>query len=268
MSNDIEKVILTKNATMTKSILLSETEVILDDDKPIIVIDPGHGYTQKNTGMASRIYTYISKDGKSVEANVEELPQYVIDNLSEYLDPDPGKVKEDLNRPERGLVFDVSVKLKALLEKAGYTVLLTRTERKIEGVDGPKTRQARVDLAHNNKADYFISIHADGADGYIASGSHAIYPNSNNADTLKFSKELAEDIMSSYTVVTVVKSSPKKDIRGLQVLRNSHKTTRKVLVELGFITTPKDAKAMFSNIDKMAEQLKDGLVKNIKKHFK
>jgi N-acetylmuramoyl-L-alanine amidase len=53
----------------------------------------------------------------------------------------------------------------------------------------------------------------------------------------------------------------------LQVLRSSNKTKRKVLVELGFITSPKDAKALFSNIDLIAQQLYEGLLKNIKKFY-
>ncbi len=42
---------------------------------------------------------------------------------------------------------------------------------------------------------------------------------------------------------------------------------RRTLVELGFITTPKDAKIMFENIDKIAEQLVQGLLYNIEKYF-
>lgn len=67
-------------------------------------------------------------------------------------------------------------------------------------------------------------------------------------------------------MVPVEPSSPKKDVRGLQVLRNSNKTKRKVLIELGFISSPKDAKALFSNIDLIAHQLYKGLLKNLKKY--
>ena len=67
-------------------------------------------------------------------------------------------------------------------------------------------------------------------------------------------------------MVPVEPSSPKKDVRNLQVLRNSNKTNRKVLIELGFVTSPKDAKALFSNIDLIAQQLYKGLLKNLKKY--
>lgn len=62
-------------------------------------------------------------------------------------------------------------------------------------------------------------------------------------------------------------SPSKKDVRGLQVLSSSNNAKRKILIELGFVTTPKDAKRLFSNIDKIAQQLKDGLLINIQKVF-
>nr|WP_245630723.1 N-acetylmuramoyl-L-alanine amidase [Apibacter mensalis] len=122
-----------------------------------------------------------------------------------------------------------------------------------------------MDLANDNKADYFISIHADGVAGYKASGSHVIYPNVGNDEVIRLSKELAVDIFSSYDIVEVEKNSPKQDIRGLQVLGKSNKTKRKVLIELGFVTSPKDAKLLFTKIDEISVQIRDGLLKNLKK---
>ncbi|WP_141672977.1 N-acetylmuramoyl-L-alanine amidase family protein, partial [Gilliamella sp. wkB18] len=233
----------------------------LKNSELTIVIDPGHGYTQKNTGTACKIYTY-KIGNKTAEANVEELPQEVIDDTTLIT----SSKTEDKNRNERGLVFDVSIKLKKLLDLDGYNVILTRTERKIEGKDNEETRKARVKLANDNNADYFISIHADGTVGYTASGAHAIYSSKNQSqEVTTFSKELAEDILNYYNVVPVTKSPRKRE--DLQVLRSSNKTKRKVLVELGFITSPKDAKALFSNIDLIAQQLYEGLLKNIKKHY-
>lgn len=73
--------------------------------------------------------------------------------------------------------------------------------------------------------------------------------------------------MKYYNVVKVESNSPKKDIRGLRVLRTTNKTKRKTLVELGFVTSPSDAKKMFSNIDLIAKQLVKGLIENIKVNF-
>ena len=226
-----------------------------------IVIDPGHGYTKGTSGASAKIYEYKIDKNKTAKANITNLPQKVIDNTNLIVGDE-----EDPDRNERGLVFDVSIKLKELLKANGYNVILTRTERKIKGIDDPKTRQARIDLANKNNADYFISIHADGSTKYSDSGAHVIYPNTTDSKVVALSKELAKDIFSYYTVVPVEPSSPKKDVRNLQVLRNSNKTNRKVLIELGFVTSPKDAKALFSNIDLIAQQLYKGLLKNLKKY--
>ncbi len=69
--------------------------------------------------------------------------------------------------------------------------------------------------------------------------------------------------MKYYNVVKL-HNSPKKDIRGL---RTSNKATRKTLIELGFVTTPKEAKALFSNVDLIGSQLTKGLLENINKKF-
>lgn len=52
---------------------------------------------------------------------------------------------------------------------------------------------------------------ADGAAGYTSTGSHVIYPSSDNVKC----KELTKDIFSTYNVVSVENTSPKIDVRGL-----------------------------------------------------
>jgi N-acetylmuramoyl-L-alanine amidase len=239
---------------------------------PVIVIDPGHGYTKGNTGAVSWIYTYKTKgsDGKEVldiskkvvseKAGIMNLPQYVIDEPVKWI----LSVKEDPLNSERFLVYDVAIQLKNILDKKGYITFITRARGPIVGSDDGASRKLRIDIAKNNKADYFLSLHADGLDGFNSSGSHVIYPSKDFVE----SKELATDIFSSYSVVSVESQSPKIDIRGLQVLSQIENTTkRKILIELGFVTTPKDAKALFSNIGLIGIQLSEGLELNIKKKF-
>ncbi len=241
-----------------------------------IVIDPGHGYTKGNTGAVCFIYTHkiLGKNGEPIlkennefktETNdIIKLPDYVINNPNKWII----SKKEDPNHNERILVYDVAVKLKELLEKNNYTCFITRNSRVVQGNDDAKTRKARIDLANNNKVDYFISIHADGATDYTSSGAHVIYPKTSDKVISENCKNFAKDIFTNYNVINVESTSPKEDIRGLQVLGNSNLTKRKVLVELGFVTTPKDAKLMFSNIDRIAIQLLEGIMININKNLK
>ncbi len=252
----------------------AENRFELEKRKPIIVIDPGHGYTKGTTGAVCRIYTHKVKDNNgnpmkddkgnfiNRTSDIMQLPQYVIDDYNSWVISE----KEDTNRNERGLVFDVSLKLVQLLKSKGYDCILTRTERVINGNDNITTRAERIKKANDNAADYFISIHADGGK-FTSTGSHTIYPDTSDNDVLTKSKKLAEDIFKYYDVVNVDKESPKKDVRGIQILKSSNKTKRMVLVELGFLTNPQDAKKMFSNIDKIAEQLAKGLLYNIENDF-
>ncbi|MCF6349802.1 MAG: N-acetylmuramoyl-L-alanine amidase [Flavobacteriaceae bacterium] len=244
---------------------------------PVIVLDPGHGVDGGNVGAQSRKYKYKLKgsDGKvKLDKNKKEitdlkdimsLPQYVIDNPSKWIvgDNESSNHKYDNDRTEYGLTYDVASKMKSILKEKGYeNTLLTRTSKDITKVTGHKLAY-RIDIANNKKADYFISIHADGSKNFT-SGSHAIY---SNTDSIDESKKISNDIMKYYNVVEVESDSPKKDVRGLRVLRTTNKTKRKTLVELGFLTSPSDAKKMFSNISLMAEQLTKGLIENIEANF-
>ena len=80
--------------------------------------------------------------------------------------------------------------------------------------------------------------------------------------------------MRFYTIVPHSKKHPRKDTdQDVGLLNNTNRAKekklveRRTLVELGFITTPKDAKIMFENINKIAEQLVQGLLYNIDKNF-
>lgn len=239
------------------------------------VIDPGHGYTKGNTGAICYIYTHKIKgeDGKPVlddkkefkttTNDITKLPTYVINDPDEWII----SKKEDQNHNERILVYDVSVKLKELLEKNNYICFITRNSRVVNGNDDEKTRKARIDLANLNNVDYFISIHADGSDDIKSTGAHVVYPKTTDMTISEYCKSLSTDIFQKYNVINVEKASPKEDTRGLQVLSSSNLTKRKVLVELGFVTNPKDASLMFSNIDRIALQLFEGITINVNKNF-
>lgn len=242
--------------------------------KPIIVIDPGHGYSKStdlitNIGAQSRIYKYkVKGNEKKIEsADIENLPQYVLDDLEKWI-VDNKELDDD--RTEHILVLRVSRKMRQLLLKKGFECYLTRDNEDVKELPSESAIWKRMDFANEKNADYFISIHADG-NIISSSGSHAIY--TNNIDD-SIGRELAIDMLRFYDVVDHKKNHPLKDTaQNVGLLNKSENTKRKklverrTLVELGYITNPKDAKAMFGNIDKMAEQLVQGLLYNIDKYF-
>jgi N-acetylmuramoyl-L-alanine amidase len=158
--------------------------------------------------------------------------------------------------------------MQTILKGKGFECFLTR-DRGIKKLSPNESAlYLRADFANAKKADYFISIHADG-DNDFPTGAHSCYTN-NSDDAL--GKELAIDVLKFYTVLPINYPHPRKR-SNLGLLNNVNKTKekrlveRRTLVELGFVTTPKDAKIMFENIDKIAEQLVQGLLYNIEKYF-
>ncbi|SCC31564.1 N-acetylmuramoyl-L-alanine amidase [Gilliamella intestini] len=250
----------------------------LKNTRPVIVIDPGHGVTPGNEGAQARIYQYklkgnngeILKDAKgnvqTKTATVIDLPSYVLEAPDTWIigNNDYSKSKNnklDHKRTESNMVYEVSIKLYNLLLQKGYNVLITRNSKNVVKVANNKEAiYFRCDIANKNKADYFISIHADGLTNFT-SGAHVIYYEGD-----KKGLELANDIFSCYTVVNIGKKHP--DARNnVGVLGEKNQTKYKVLIELGYITHPKDAKSIYDNMDLIAEQLAQGLEININKHF-
>jgi N-acetylmuramoyl-L-alanine amidase len=275
---------ITLMAYLTKPLETEKAYIEIDVKKlkPVIIIDPGHGVEAPNAneGAQARIYKYKikGKDEKVLlddkgnivtrkKENVMELPDYVLDNPAEWIIGDNSSPKYDhvhgfdAERTEYHLTYDIAKIMYDYFKAKGYNVINTRTSRDVIVLNTPDLPR-RVDIANNNKADYFISIHADGVDGF-STGAHAMY---SSIHDIKEGKELASDMLKYYTVVKVV-NSPRKDERNLYIFKNDNKTKRITIVEVGFLSNPKEAKILFSNINLIAIQLIQGLEKNIKKNF-
>ncbi len=76
--------------------------------------------------------------------------------------------------PEATFAWNVTMKLKARLEKSGATVMLTRTSNR-EDRWGPCV-DVRGRAGNKKQADLKISIHGDGSLSSGAHGFHVIYP--------------------------------------------------------------------------------------------
>ena len=72
---------------------------------------------------------------------------------------DPGKENKLLGVNEKTFTLDVALRLKKILEAFGWKVLLTRSgDRELSPIK-KKDLQMRDDVANNNHADLFLSIH-------------------------------------------------------------------------------------------------------------
>lgn len=218
-------------------------------------------------GTQARKYK-INNDNTKYDIN--SLPDYVYANPTKFITGDNKNPSGgyDNENTEPHVVYDIAVKMKVELEKYGHKVYLTRSHRDTISLSeeenftkyssGSVTKAAaitfRAKMASSLKADYFISIHCDAADNF-AKGAHTIYTD----DT---SKQLAINLVSSYDITTISSKSPDKRT-DLGVLKSSNSSKKKVLIEIGFLTNPLDAKNIINNKDKIATQLVKGLIKDI-----
>lgn len=69
-------------------------------------------------------------------------------------------------------------------------------------------------------------------------------------------------MLDKYDITNILSKSPHKR-NDLGVLGSSNKTKKKVLIELGYLTSPLDTKNIVNNKDKIATLLVNGLIKNI-----
>jgi N-acetylmuramoyl-L-alanine amidase len=149
---------------------------------------------------------------------------------------------------ERDLNMQVADKLKAKLEAKGYTVIMTRESTDRETLDVTQSLTNRVNIANNANAALFISLHHNASDSTSASGVEVYYSSKSQDDNfgggysdsrLYTSMNIASSIASSLTNSTGATNRGARD-GNLFVLRNT--TMPAVLVELGFITNPDEAK--------------------------
>ncbi|HZJ76602.1 MAG TPA: N-acetylmuramoyl-L-alanine amidase, partial [Oscillospiraceae bacterium] len=94
-----------------------------------------------------------------------------------YIDPghggsDPGAVGPT-GLKEKDINLDIAVNVKQILQRHGIDAVLTRRD------DSKIELRARVRMANENRADYFISIHTNSSFNSIATGTETFaYPNS------------------------------------------------------------------------------------------
>jgi N-acetylmuramoyl-L-alanine amidase len=154
--------------------------------------------------------------------------------------------------PEATFAWGVTTRLKAKLEKAGATVLLTRTSNR-EDRWGPCV-DVRGRAGNEADADLKISIHGDGSTSSGAHGFHVIYPPSRapyTDDIARPSKRLAlvtKDALTGrgFTVANYIAGGDGLDARtDLGTLNLSDVPT--VMVECGNMRDSGDASVMTSS---------------------
>ena len=198
---------------------------------------------------------------------------------------------------EKDVTLSISFKLKSIIERKGFRVVLTRDR------DVDKSLEDRAAIANNNRAFVFISIHANGSQRKDARGSETFFlsmnatdeearrlaylennttelekiesPNEDDikmilwdmaqVDYLRKSSELAESIQAELNTLLGtkdrgVKQAPFKVLTGV--------ACPAALVEVAFISNPTEERKLGTAAfqQKVAQAIYDGLADFLKKN--
>lgn len=201
-----------------------------------IVLDPGHS---KNPGDEKE---KISPDSNEMKLKDTSGSVGLISKKNEY-----------------EIAMDVTLKLKELLEKDGYIVVLTK-----DNVETPLSSIERAEVGNRENANLMIRIHCDSFSNSNAKGASMLVPKQRGYITKEISEksiEYGKNIIEEYTKKTGLNN------RGLQYRSDltgfNWSKIPVVLLELGFISNPKEDKFLSSeeNINTIAGGIKDGIEK-------
>ncbi len=159
--------------------------------------------------------------------------------------------------PEYEVVLQISTNLKARLEQAGVTVIMTRTTNDVN-----ISNSERAAIANDAGADLFVRIHADGSTDSTVAGISTLYPGENRwtapiaAPSARAATRVHEATVAA-TAATSRGTRARTDLSGFNWAR-----VPSVLVECGFMSNPVEDRLLSSPHyqDKLAEGMATGIL--------
>lgn len=148
---------------------------------------------------------------------------------------DPGAIGVN-GQKEKNITLPIAKYLKADLENMGAKVVMTRTtDVDVYGpnASGVDELQARVNVANNNGADVFVSIHINSFDNHSVGGIATYYYAKTGYDA-----KLAQKVQDRIASTPGFNGDRGIQPGNLYVLR--HTSMPAILVELGFISNPSE----------------------------
>lgn len=210
----------------------------------------------------SLVRTFLGADGKSIKIKVRGVKKsakqhavqpkrngartVVID--AGHGGSDYGAIRDNIN--EKDITLDVSKRLKTLLQKQGYNVIMTRD------TDEYLSLQERCDITEAAHPDIFVSVHVNSS----------VKPEITGVETHYYHQE---SLALAQTVHAAIASNIKSNNRGLfksKFYVINHTTVPAILCEIGFISN--DSERSQLNGDKRKQDTAKAIMEGVNNYFK
>lgn len=183
--------------------------------------------------------------------------------------PDPGAVSEYSGIKEKDINLDIALKVKELLEKENFKVIMTRSEDILQytSENSGITQKRREDLLRRKEmmdsgdADIVVSIHLNKFPQSRYRGAQVFFP-PDSAESRKLAGSLQKSLKSTVDPENNREAILKKE--PIIILKNSKTTT--AVVECGFLSNPEEDRLLATH--DYQEKLALGIKNGISNYFK
>mgnify|MGYP000853073192 CR=1 FL=1 len=210
-------------------------------------------------------------DDGAITTGTEDTNQKTVILDAGHGGEDPGAVSDYSGLREKDVTLKLAFKVKELLEKENYKVIMTRTEDILQYQDNTTEiyQKRRQDLTKRKKtmdeagADIVVSIHLNKFSQTKYYGAQVFYP-PESSESMKLANTLQnvikEKVDPSNKRVAMEKKPPKGQ-KPIMILRDVKTTT--AIVECGFLSNAEEEKKLGSEDyqNKLASAIKDGIIK-------
>nr|WP_315409578.1 N-acetylmuramoyl-L-alanine amidase [uncultured Selenomonas sp.] len=164
---------------------------------------------------------------------------------------------------EKSIALRIAKRLKVLLEAEGAEVILTRTEdtevspKKAQATDVEEL-QARCDIANQNLADIFLSIHLDAFSGPEAHGTTGYYYEMGSADSRRLADCIKRGVLRRLGTFD-------RGTKPCAFYVCRHTDMPATLLETAFVSNPREEQMM--NSEEGVENAAQGIAAGIAEYF-
>ncbi len=164
---------------------------------------------------------------------------------------------------EKSITLRIAQELQKQLTSEGAKIIMTRN-RDIEvsskrgKASDAEELQARCDVANNNNADIFISIHMDSFTSSTPSGTTGYYYGKGTKSAMRLAQNVSDEVVATL-------STGHRGVKSCNFYVVKHTAMPAILLEVAFISNEKEEKLL--NSEAGIKKAATGIVKGIRKFF-